>query len=244
MAERNTLLNRLAAPFRGMSVADIVGLVWYAPENLREVWVLSRDRFDRDHGTDTTSPVAAADLDGVGDHGADAVFYWPTDTPSFQRLVDAVAEHLPGSTFVDLGSGKGRTLMLAAQRPFARVVGVEFSAKLCAIAERNVAIFRASQPQSPPITTECADAAVWTFPPGPLVVYLFDPFGLPVMEPMVENLRANLQRDPRPCFVLYRTPTHGKVFESRGFVVHARQGRNWRMHHPWTVYRYAGTDER
>ena len=44
----------------------------------------------------------------------------------------------PTDVFVDFGSGKGRVVWQAAQYPFARVVGVEISAQLNAVARRNI----------------------------------------------------------------------------------------------------------
>lgn len=49
--------------------------------------------------------------------------------------------------FLDLGSGKGRMVLSAARFPFRRIIGVELSNDLTAIARRNVA------------TSACARAA-------------------------------------------------------------------------------------
>lgn len=239
----STFLQKISAPFRGLSPGEIVGLMWYGPENLRELWALRRDRFDRQYGTETTNPVAAADLHGVGEHGDQAVFYWPTDAASFHRMMQAVAPAIAGSTFVDIGCGKGRVLLMAADYPFARIVGVDFSARLCEVAERNVQLFRAHRPDTVPIDVVCADATTYELPEGPLVVYLFDPFGADVMGRFAEHVSRSLERRPRPCLIVYRTPAHAEHFERRRFTVWAKQGRNWRLHHPWTVFRHGlGTD--
>src|SRR6516225_8353137 len=42
-------------------------------------------------------------------------------------------------TFVDIGCGKGRALMVASAFPFRRLVGVEISPELCEIARANTA---------------------------------------------------------------------------------------------------------
>ena len=44
----------------------------------------------------------------------------------------------PDDVFLDLGSGKGRVVLEAARRPFRRVIGVEISPELNAIAARNL----------------------------------------------------------------------------------------------------------
>jgi len=76
-----------------------------------------------------------------------AVSYQPTKARPFQDLLRRL--DLPaGGTFVDVGSGKGRVLLLAARHPFKRVVGIEFSPSLCEQARRNIEIFRAQVPRS------------------------------------------------------------------------------------------------
>jgi predicted RNA methylase len=40
--------------------------------------------------------------------------------------------------FIDLGSGKGRTLLLAAEYPFERVIGVEYCPQLNEVARSNI----------------------------------------------------------------------------------------------------------
>src|SRR6185436_10035090 len=70
---------------------------------------------------------------------------WPTDT-----------------VFVDFGSGKGRVLLLAAQFPMKRVVGVEFSPQLCQVARQNIEAFRRSHPRIAPIEVVESDAALYS----------------------------------------------------------------------------------
>ena len=41
-------------------------------------------------------------------------------------------------TFIDLGSGKGRAVLLASLYPFRRLIGVEFSPELTEVARLNV----------------------------------------------------------------------------------------------------------
>jgi predicted RNA methylase len=42
------------------------------------------------------------------------------------------------TTFVDIGSGKGRALIIAAEYAFKRIIGVEYSPSLATICRRNL----------------------------------------------------------------------------------------------------------
>lgn len=223
-------------PFRGLAWRDIWGLFYYAPENIREVLILKSDSFDRKFGTDTIKPVAVSDLGAIGEHTADAVFYWPTDSSAFRPMMMAVEKHIRGSTFIDIGCGKGRPLFLAAEYPFSSIIGVEFSRALCEVAERNVQIMQKVDSKYSNIKVDCADITSWTFPQTPLVIYLFDPFGANVMQKFISNLTESLRRSPRTCFVIYRSPTHQSAFENSDFKLIHRQARSLSCQHAWNIY--------
>src|SRR6202165_2780171 len=77
-------------------------------------------------------------------------------------------------TFIDLGSGKGRTLLMASEYPFMRIVGVELIAELHQAAEENIRAYRSATQQCRQIEAVCADASEFVFPETPLVLYLFN----------------------------------------------------------------------
>jgi hypothetical protein len=57
-------------------------------------------------------------------------------------LRDLPIPDVSGYTFIDMGSGKGRMLLLAAEPPFRRIIGVEFASDLDALARSNVKTYR------------------------------------------------------------------------------------------------------
>lgn len=107
-------------------------------------------------------------------------------------------------TFVDLGSGKGRALLMASDQPFRRIVGVEFMPDLHRAAQQNIAHYSNDRQQCKQIKSLLMDVRDFEFPAGPLVVYLFNPFPEPVFARVLENLRVSVEQDPRPVFVAYR----------------------------------------
>jgi SAM-dependent methyltransferase len=115
-------------------------------------------------------------------------------------------------TFLDLGSGKGRALLLAAMYPFARIVGVEVQPGLDAIARQNIERFADGGQRCHRIESLCADAREYAFPPTNLVLYLFNPFPDYVLRQVLANLVASARRAPRSIFVLYNAPFEQQEF--------------------------------
>lgn len=107
-------------------------------------------------------------------------------------------------TFIDLGSGKGRALLMAAQYRFKKIIGVEFMPEWHKVAQENIRKFGEANPSVPPIESVCMDARDFEFPAEPLVVYLFNSFPEPVFAGVMERLRRSVLANPRPVLVAYR----------------------------------------
>jgi SAM-dependent methyltransferase len=103
--------------------------------------------------------------------------------------------------FVDFGSGKGRTLLLASELPFKRVTGVEFSGELNECAERNISLQRRRQAESV-VSLHC-DATEFELPPDNLVLYFFNPIKAEVLDKVLANLASSLEARPRKVIIIY-----------------------------------------
>jgi hypothetical protein len=121
-------------------------------------------------------------------------------------MVNSLSIDYQQFTFVDLGSGKGRTLLMASDYPFRRIVGVELLPELHRVAEENIRRYRSEKQECHRIESVCADAAEFVLPQEPLVVYLFNPFPESVLERVIENLQAGARKGQRPLYVLYHNP--------------------------------------
>jgi SAM-dependent methyltransferase len=170
--------------------------------------------YDWDHQVDTTSATVShrtrllAALSGAP--------YQPTDPAIFHEMIAALALDVHEFTFIDLGSGKGRTLLLAAEFPFRRIVGVELVPELHDIARKNMAALLNQKPGI--VELVCADAREYQFPPEPTVLYLFNPLPAPALEGVIENLGRSLQRASRPLCVIYHNPISEYVLAAAGFL--------------------------
>lgn len=135
--------------------------------------------------------------------------YQPTDPYIFREMMAQVPVDLRDYTFVDLGSGKGRALLLAREYPFAKIIGMELLPELHEVARQNIAKLPAEEQTR--FELLCGDARGFVFPKGPLFVYLFDPFPAPVLAEVVANLERSLRESPRPALIGYQNPISEKV---------------------------------
>ena len=148
--------------------------------------------FDERHGTDTAGKVEPADLgidDGVSRDAA--ILYLPSPLRVTNWMLDRTGVEPTTTTFVDLGCGKGRVVLAAARRPFRRVVGVEISSELAAIARANIEGYRPPPPLLAPIDVVEADVTRIDLPDGDLLVHLYHPFETPVTEIVLDRLESS-----------------------------------------------------
>jgi SAM-dependent methyltransferase len=104
--------------------------------------------------------------------------------------------------FLDVGTGMGRVVFMAARRPFKRVIGVERSDRLNQVA-REVIDRNRHRLACQDIELLCVDALEWEIPDDLTVVYLSCPFPDDLFERLVERLVASIDRSPRPMRLIY-----------------------------------------
>ena len=171
-------------------------------------------RFDAAHGVTTEGLIFLSTLDPdlIGPAVDHATHYEPTPVGEAQRLLDEIPRPLEETTFVDLGSGMGRVVLLAARRPFKMVVGVELSPTLHEVARENLASFDSELLLCTNVRLVRKNAAEYRFPRGSLAVYLYNPFRPPILEPVLEHL-LEVSRD---LTLLYHTPAERDVIDATG----------------------------
>ena len=108
--------------------------------------------------------------------------------------------------FIDLGSGKGRTLLMASEYPFRRIVGVELLPVLHQAARENLSKYHSESQKCFALESICADATEFPLPAEPTVVYLFNPFPEAGLRRVIANLEQSLRAHPRVVYVLYHNP--------------------------------------
>ncbi|MFK7832350.1 MAG: hypothetical protein AB8B52_03660 [Winogradskyella sp.] len=117
-------------------------------------------------------------------------------------------------TFIDLGSGKGRILLLANAYGFSAVKGIELSKELCDISEKNTTAFFAKSKLKSKISILNIDATTYKFDKTDGVLFMYNPFNGTLFEKVVKNLKQSLVKHPRNLTIIYINPTETKMLES------------------------------
>ncbi len=130
--------------------------------------------------------------------------YFATEPWLFEQIMQALPADLREFTFVDLGSGKGRALLMASDCPFRRIVGIEFLPALHHAATENIGKYSSEHQRCKHIESVNMDVRDFPFPSRPLVVYMFNSFPEAVFAEVLENLRRSVEQNPRPVYVAYR----------------------------------------
>jgi SAM-dependent methyltransferase len=171
-------------------------LVW----RLREEFFPEKHPYDRLTGCNTSGMIHARRL------GPEAEDYQPVDPDVFRTCLDCLPEELAAFTFVDVGCGKGRALLLAEEYPFRKIIGVEFSRKLAKIAAANAAKIGSQR-----ISIIHANARSFQFPPEPLVVFLYNPFSGDILRSIMKRLGPH----PSSLYILYVNPVHSEAISAQ-----------------------------
>jgi SAM-dependent methyltransferase len=122
-------------------------------------------------------------------------------------------------TFVDLGAGMGRALLLASEFPFRAVIGVELNPTLARMARKNIALWKASGLAIAPMRIRLGDAVECKIPAGPCVIFMFNPFEAPVMRRLLKAWSKNLAGRDGQVDILYVNNEHELVIRRQpGFI--------------------------
>lgn len=195
-----SVFRRLRRVFAGHGIAG-VGYKLYA--TFLDRW------FDWRYGVDTCGTIALETLHVVGDNRAHGHRYEPARIAELRRIFARLRESADANTLVvDLGSGKGRILMVAAEFGFKRVVGVEFAAELCEAARENIDAFQKSTGYAATLTIYEGDVLSYPIEACDTVYTLFNPFDDIVTEQFFGRLARSLREHPRRILIcLYNTQT-------------------------------------
>lgn len=198
------------------------------------VWTYDDYKFDWKFGTDTMQRVDVESFETDSDNKAHARFYQASKTRPVLELFNKLC--LPkDSVFVDMGCGKGRVLLLAAQRGFKKVVGIEFCAQLYRQSLKNVEIYVKKYPASPLIEVIKLDVTYYPFKKDENILFLYNPFDSVVLVRVLQNISDSLQKAPREIWLIYNNPVLHEIVQNSGLFHHYKQyeieGELFRVYH-------------
>lgn len=132
----------------------------------------------------------------------------------------------PEDTFVDVGCGKGRALLIAGQLPFGRVTGVELYEELSRYGRENIERARA-QLRVPDIGIVTANVLDWAIPDDASVFFFYNPFVAATFRAVIGRILESHDRRPRVLHLVYAVPWEHNWLLSTGRVAvdNVRPGR-------------------
>jgi hypothetical protein len=174
----------------------LVGTLKSCAEEIEDIW------FDRRFGVDTIETTSDRALPAV----PFGIRYQPTKIKRLRKIFGELRVSYQDFIFLDVGSGKGRVLLVASEFPFRRIIGVEFLPELHSIAEKNIRAYRSTTQKCSAIESLCCDATAYRMPPGNMVIFLSNPFEHPIVSRLMINLKESLQNHPRQVYLIYHNP--------------------------------------
>jgi len=180
--------------------------------------------FDLLLGVSTRGVVATGD--DMYDAGGDNCYYQGCEWLSLRRALKDL-NPAASDVFVDLGSGKGKALLIAGLLPYKRVIGVEIDEELSRLAERNVnrawSRLRAEK-------VECVTSSVleWPIPDDTSVIFMFNPFIGQTFSAVTSKIFESYDRNPRVLHIVYGHPwEHDKLLSTSRVVVNNVRSGTW-----------------
>ncbi len=181
--------------------------------------------FDAAHGTETGGLIPAAKLVTGQTSDKHVTAYYGVAPSILRSLFDIWLDRtsppfpIDQYTFLDIGAGKGRAMLIAAESPFGEVVGVELNPALAEMAQKNITIATTRDPQAhdllSPIRLLQQDALTLTYPDTPTLAFLFHPFEAPLLRKLLRKVETQFARRPGQIDILYVNAEHASVLDQQ-----------------------------
>lgn len=190
--------------------------------SVREGYI--RHPFDLEFGVRTSGLIAGRHLTCGHPNDRHATAYYAVAPSVFRSMLVRWRRCRPVApidefTFIDLGAGMGRAMLLAAEYPFRAVIGVELHPTLARIARRNIAVWRATGRARARMRMICGDAAASDPPAGHCVAFLFNPFAGPVLRRLLARwTRAFAGRKGELDLLYVNDEQQHVIRQQRGFT--------------------------
>lgn len=174
--------------------------------------------FDLQYGVNTSGFLTPRKLASGHPHDSHITAYWGTAPSLLNGAVCHWIATLPATlaiedyTFIDIGCGKGRAVMLASEFPFRRVIGIELNPALTEIARQNLVRWQLSPHPCASLEILNLDALAIPLPRSPTLIYLFNPFDAHVTELLLDRIRELSIDRSSPIDVIYARPEYANLF--------------------------------
>jgi len=166
---------------------------------------------ERELGIQTFGALEAKELSIDSASKADGHLYQPSSSVLFEKAMNLLPFNFSNSVFLDIGSGKGRALILAAEAGFKKVIGVEYANELNDMARANIETVKDRFSKTEFRVVQC-DALTYSIAEEVDVIYLFNPFDERATLALAKQLKPVFAQKKR-IDLIYVHPVSAHVFE-------------------------------
>ncbi|MBX3240171.1 MAG: class I SAM-dependent methyltransferase [Chitinophagaceae bacterium] len=193
---------------------EYIKLFWYFASNWNPrlaLFLLSHEiRGEKKYGINTTKPVELKDLTIKKGNIRQSSRYEAVNYYILENLLQKLTTLVSPGTFVDLGCGKGRAMVVAAHYGFKTIKGIDFAEEMCREAEQNLDNLRSELDVD--FTIVPANVPDYTIQPDDSVFFMFNPFAKETIIQFLDNLEESLLHHPRDIYFLYVSPSFVEIF--------------------------------
>ncbi len=176
-------------------------------------------RRERRLGIDTTGLIESVELG----YAADAPGYDPISYACMDAVLGDLVIDPNRDVFVDIGSGRGRPVIMAALQPFRRVLGIELNSDLYRDSLRQIEKAK-KHFRTLDVSIVQADATTFDYPKDMSVAFFWNPFIGEILEQVLEKIRLSHQHNPRPLTLIYSIPfSHPDPLQLKPWLVNRHE---------------------
>jgi hypothetical protein len=169
-------------------------------------------QFDRAHAVETRKRIRTAALDVPDRLLPHVVGYEPSPVQTLKTILASLPVVPTDFVFMDIGAGKGRAMMVAAECGFKELIGLEISRQLSEAARQNLTKFAGTSRGLLRWSVVTVDATEYAFPDEHLLVYMYNPFDGGMLQRVLANLQCAVERFKRKVVVVYYWPRFKDTF--------------------------------
>lgn len=205
--------------------------------------------YDKKRGIETCELAFISEL---GDNPVDFSGFLIDELYGALPIILFNAIHRPGSklsrtdaSYVDIGAGKGRMLILAAEKGYKNILGIEYVPSLAQIGIDNCEIALKDM-KDVKWANEAIDATTMKYPDTDLLVFLNNSFDRPMFDHWLNNLMKDLKDNPREMVLIYNHSICSHVLDSTPGLERVEYSPLDRLYlnalnpHPYGAWRYVG----
>ncbi len=189
---------------------------WHWNWRIARHMIRQEKRGEKKYGLRTTGADELGHLRKKGVDTSHATIYMPAGYDLLENLFAqvnlSVCRH-----FIDIGSGKGRVMVVAAHHGARKITGIEFAPRFCAAARTQLA---ATALVIPGFEYQVInnDAFYVDIPDDADCLFMFNPFDEVIMSAVADNIAESHARNPRKITLLYANPLQRECLEDIGFT--------------------------